>query len=230
MLLIRGQGYLFLSCFSKHRKASTLTTHGDICTWLLQQAAALCVVAGNRSLAILFSSARQICHLPDGSKGRSVGHLPVVTFCKKSMAWWPPRTRTLMWVQWPHHQHCAIPARQLHRVLLGQPLPQKAFEAPCEEELILPSFHSFLAQIGLFYTSPFAEKLQQFRRIKGHLGVPVPTCTELDKELRDLLSEWTAQRAQTFMWQSAETVLGSPRVHPGPFTQSVWLKATALLK
>lgn len=149
MLLIRGQGCLFLSCFSKHRKASTLTTHGDIHTWLLQQAAALCAVAGNRSLAILFSSTWQICHLPDGSKGRSVGHQPAVIFCKKSMAWWPPRTRAVMWVQWPHIT--TVPSQQdsCTEFFLGQPLPQKAFAASWEEEPILTSFHSFLAQMGL---------------------------------------------------------------------------------
>lgn len=112
MHLIRGQGCLFLSCFSEHRKANILTTHGDIHTWLLQQTAALCGVAGNRSLAILFSSTWQICHPPDGSKGRSVGHQPAVTFCLVTSQDQGSYVSTVA-----THQHCAIPARQLHRVL-----------------------------------------------------------------------------------------------------------------
>lgn len=64
-------------------------------------------------------------------------------------ALWPPRTRALMWVQWPHIS--TVPSQQdsYTEFSLGQPLPQKAFAAPWEEELILTSFHSFLAQMGL---------------------------------------------------------------------------------
>lgn len=194
-------------------------SHRVTCTWLLQQAASLCAMAGNRSLAILFSSARQICHLPDGSKGSSVAWQPAVTFCKKSTAWWPPRTSALLSGQWPHHQPCAISARQWHRVLLGWFLPQKTFAAPCEEELILTYFHSFLAQTGLIvlHITFCSRKTTHFRRAEGHLDVPVLTCTELDEELRDLLSEWPAQRAQTFVWQSAET---GPQNTPVPWCTS----------
>lgn len=100
--LIRSQGHLFPSCFSKHKKATTLMwSHvpGSSSRQLLP-------VSLLGTEALLFSSP-----LP----GKPVtclmgvrGAVWAVTFWKKLMAWWPPRTRALTCGQWPHHQPCAI--------------------------------------------------------------------------------------------------------------------------
>lgn len=165
------------------------------------------------------------------SKGSSVAWQPAVTFCKKSTAWWPPRTSALLSGQWPHHQPCAISAIQWHRVLLGWFLPQKTFAAPCEEELILTYFHSFLAQTGLIFLhitfcSRKTTTLQKGRRAPGC------ACTHMHR------AGWRAQGFAFWVTstESSNLCVTISRDWAPEYTsalvyiQSVWLKAPCLSK
>lgn len=59
------------------------------------------------------SSARQICHLPDGSKGRSVAGQPAATFCR------PALVNTALSLPWP----CMCSARPMGSARLGHHPP-----------------------------------------------------------------------------------------------------------
>lgn len=230
--LTRGQDHLFLSSFSKHRKASTLWW------WHVHLAAS----AGSSSLCRGW--VQKPCYFI------------LLCLANLSPAWWeqgeecgPAASCDLLQEvhgqvtsqeQGSHVSTVATPSALRH---LSKTAAQSSSRTTSATKDLCSSlwggalfnFHSFLAQLGsivlhITFCSRKTTTVQRGKRAPGCADQPVLRCTELDKKLRDLLSEWAAQRAQTFVWQSAETGLGSPRVHPLPFTQSVWLKATALLK
>lgn len=100
--LTSGQSHPFLSCFSKHRKASTPNMVTFVAGSFSRQLPSVSWL-GTEALLFYFPLPGKSVSSPDGSKEGSVGQQPAVTFCKKSMAWWAPRITALMSVQWPHH-------------------------------------------------------------------------------------------------------------------------------